>query len=64
MQRALFADATVPSPICCMWLPCPRKGRSVLGPAERIGDDCINRSIRCLTCGRTGIESTNLTVKA
>lgn len=46
------------SPICFYAAPCPRAGVAELGP-EEVLDGCINRAIRCLTCGRTGIESIN-----
>lgn len=59
-QLGLFPAAepeTVPSPLCCRWTDCQPKGRAVLGPEDDRGG-CINRSIRCQTCGKTGIEST------
>lgn len=53
---------TVASPLCS-YERCTRKGRAVLGPPE-IREGCINRSIRCLTCGATGEESRNTEIKA
>lgn len=57
-QATLFGDAadTVPSPLCSRWDKCTPRGRAVLGASEDHGG-CVNRSIRCLTCGCTGVES-------
>lgn len=50
---------TVASPLCVFEVrPCPRGGRAVYGePVDHGG--CVNRAIRCLTCGCTGEESLN-----
>lgn len=61
-QIAIFDADTVASPLCSYQAPCPRKGRAVYGPPEHLGE-CINRSIRCLRCGATGVESRNVEVK-
>lgn len=73
MQLGLFdpatpepADAvkTVASPLCMYQRqPCWRKGRAVYGEPEDHGE-CINRRIRCLTCGCTGEESASKAVTA
>jgi hypothetical protein len=60
-QLALFdqptdRDASIPSPICC-YDRCARHGRAVLGAPVDHGD-CINRRVRCVTCARTGVQST------
>lgn len=55
---------TTPSPICCYGSPCPRRGRAVLSAPERIGDDCENQAVKCLTCGASGVLSRNLTIGA
>jgi len=48
---------TIASPFCRWEGTCPRGGgRAVLGPARKFAD-CVNRTIRCLTCGVTGEES-------
>lgn len=53
-----MTQVTVASPLCCAYdLPCSRKGRAVLGPPRDLGG-CVNRSILCQTCGRTGEQST------
>ncbi len=63
IQPSLYPEpATVASPLC-MYQPCSRKGRAVLGPVERRTADCENRSVECVTCGVTGWQSRNLTVK-
>ena len=49
---------TVPSPICAYEGRCPKQGRAVYG-APVIYSGCVNRTIRCLTCQRTGEESLN-----
>lgn len=60
MQLALFEQQTVASP---RWMcmsdrkPCRRNGRAVYGEPEDRGE-CVNRTVRCLTCGCTGEEST------
>lgn len=51
---------TVPSPICLKEKPCPRQGRAVLGPKVPSGDDCVNQTVTCQTCGKVGRLSTNL----
>lgn len=48
--------STIASPLC-IYEPCPRRGRAVLGPPRDRGG-CVNRSIRCLNCGATGEQST------
>lgn len=60
-QPSLFADATVPSPICAYDKPCPRQGRAVIGPRVRVAPDCENQDVAC-ACGRTGVVSHNLAV--
>lgn len=58
-QLALFEPPdTVPSPVC-VYDHCARKGRAVLGPVQAVGEWCTTRTITCLTCGRTGVQSTN-----
>lgn len=52
----LFEADTFPSPLCCRWVDCRPLGRAVYGEARDLGG-CVNRSIQCLTCGRTGEES-------
>ena len=47
---------TVASPLCFFDPACPAKGRAVFGPPVQV-DGAINRSIRCVTCGRIGVES-------
>jgi hypothetical protein len=65
MQPSLFSDpATEASPLCIYDGPCSRHGRAELGPERHVSPTCINRDIRCLTCGRTGVESQNLAVNA
>lgn len=48
----------LPSPLCVYQGACARKGRAVLGEPEDTGGS-VQRSIRCVTCGRTGVQSTN-----
>ena len=56
-QPALFdLTETVASPLCSRWTKCTPRGRAVLGAPEDHGE-CVNREIRCLTCGCTGVES-------
>jgi hypothetical protein len=47
---------TVASPLCFFDPPCPKKGRAVLGDLEAV-DGAINQTIRCVTCGRSGVSS-------
>lgn len=52
--------ASVASPLCSREGKCSRGGRAVLGPPHVLEDDgerCVNRWIRCLTCGCVGEES-------
>jgi len=65
IQPALFDVSAVPtiaSPLCS-YEACKRKGRAMLGPVVRVSEDCENRSIECLTCGCTGVQSDNLKLK-
>lgn len=52
-QPSLF-EPVVKSPICSYERHCGHKAE--LGEPEDLGG-CINRSITCLTCGKTGVES-------
>lgn len=60
IQPLLFTDGTIPSPLCMYQPPCKRGGRAILGPPERISEDCEHRSITCLACEATGGQSRNL----
>lgn len=62
-QPSLFPDATIPSPICVYDAPCPRMGRAVVGPRVASSATCEAEAITCLTCGREGARSHNLTAK-
>jgi len=44
------------SPLCIYQPVCTTPGRAELGPVIRVGDS-LNREIRCVSCGRRGIES-------
>jgi hypothetical protein len=57
-QPSLFDADTVPSPICCVEGRCPRQGRAVPHASG------VNRDVTCLTCGRTGVQSTNTEARA
>lgn len=61
-QPNLWAEPeTTPTPPgLCLYdtRPCPKRGRCEFGPEVAVGA-CLNRAIRCLTCGRTGVESRN-----
>ena len=65
IQPSLFdvsAVPTVASPLC-MFDGCQRHGRALLGPLVRVSEDCESRSIECLTCGCTGVQSDNLKLR-
>lgn len=47
---------TIPSPLCAYEPHCDPIGRCVLGPPSQ-REGCVNRTIRCLTCGKTGEQS-------
>lgn len=55
----LEAPVTVPTPrfLCGAWGQCPRHGRAVWGESKDLGG-CVNRPVRCLTCGARGETST------
>jgi len=60
-QPTLFADANEgesSTALCLAYERCTgsARGRIVYGEPERRGE-CVNREMRCLTCGRTGTES-------
>jgi len=65
-QPTLFdaAPDTVPSPLCSRIyyddhrarLRCSRGGRAEFGPEVQHAG-CVNRTIRCVTCGATGEQS-------
>jgi hypothetical protein len=61
MQADLFAPTgvIVRSPLCVRMKHCG--ALAVLGEPEDLGG-CVNRSITCLRCGATGIESRNTEV--
>lgn len=58
--------ATIGPPLCIYAdKPCPRAGLAVLGPIVLSADGaCAQEMITCLTCGSTGVKSTNLKGKA
>lgn len=58
-QPSLWAaDVTVPTPHwLCLYDHCTTHGRAVKG-APVDSDTCINVRVRCVTCGRSGVEST------
>lgn len=64
-QGELFAapagDA-VRSPICMRQKHCGSS--AVLGKPEEVEPGCVNRSITCLACGATGVQSTNEAVSS
>ena len=62
IQPYLLPVVGIASPLCS-YEKCHRKGRAVLGPPQLRPSGCVNRSIRCLTCGCTGVQSDNLRVK-
>jgi hypothetical protein len=45
-----------PSPLCWYEKGCPFKGTVIYGKPRDLGE-CVNRSMRCERCGRTGEES-------
>lgn len=55
-------DITIASPLCIRD-HCQRKGRCTLGPPTHPSPDCENRDLHCLTCGATGVQSRNLTLR-
>jgi hypothetical protein len=60
-QGELFPHETgdlVKSPLCSYGRHCGAMAE--LGPEEQMTPTCINRSIRCLRCGATGVRSANL----
>ncbi len=56
MANRTRSTNTVPSPLCAYETHCGNK--AALGP-EIVYAGCVNRSITCLTCKRTGEESRN-----
>lgn len=62
-QGELFASDVeiVWSPLCCRACRGRQRGRAELGPAESDGRS-RNRTIRCLKCRTTGVESVNLLI--
>jgi hypothetical protein len=63
MQPSLWeTPATVASPLCVYEPSCTHHGRAAYGPPVSVTPTCVNRTIRCLTCGRTGVGSRNLTI--
>ena len=64
-QLPLFLDdplvvamETIRSPLCIYEKHCG--SRACLGPPDDRGG-CVNREIRCLSCGRDGVQSTRTT---
>jgi hypothetical protein len=55
----VYRPETVASPICCYEKPCPYQGRAVYGPDVQ-HEGCVNRTVTCLKCNRTGEESVNV----
>ncbi len=61
-QPTLFDEPqTIASPFCFYSVECQPKARVALGP-EEVGEGYINRELRCLKCGRTGVQSENTTL--
>jgi hypothetical protein len=58
-QLGLFAG-TVASPWCPYEAPCARQGRAEVGDWRPMGPDARNRTVTCLTCGKSGEQSQNL----
>ena len=52
-------DRSIASPLCIFEGDCPKQGRATFGPPKRFAS-CVNRTIRCVTCGATGEESVSL----
>lgn len=61
MTLPLFDEPeTISSPLCAYEGRCPKQGRAVLGAPVTVSVTCVRQTITCLTCGATGVQSTNL----
>lgn len=62
LSLAFETVATVPVPrfLCPYERRCEPAGRAVWSEPIDLGG-CINRVVKCLTCGKTGEESTRVT---